>query len=84
MSGIYSYMKVHCPICKGEFDGMKCYGREARCCDRECYDEWQWRYALSVTGKPYTPRKGSRWDDSMDPAEFAAKRIAELESTKGA
>ena len=82
MSDIFGYMKVHCPICKTEMNGMKGYGRNARCCDRECYEEWTWRETLAIMKKPYTARPGSRWDDKTDPVEFAQKRIAELEGEK--
>lgn len=68
---MYAYMKVHCPICMAEFDGMKggC-GRQARCCDRECWDEWEWRYTLSWQA---VDRDGTRtrtsssmpWNDAM-------------------
>ena len=26
------------------------------CCSRECFQEFDWRHVLAVTGKPYTPR----------------------------
>lgn len=67
---MFGYMKVRCPICGGEMDGMKGYGREARCCDKECYEEWEWRRTLAILNKPYTPRKGSRWDDTTPVEEF--------------
>ena len=82
MSDIFGYMKTHCPICRGEMDGMKGYGREANCCDRECYEEWEWRRTLAIMHKPYTPRPGSRWDTNTDAADFALKRIAELEAKR--
>ncbi len=74
MSSIFGYMKVHCPICKAEMDGMHGYGREANCCDKECYEEWQWRKAGAILGKPYKPRLGSRWDHSV------SEPIPELEA----
>jgi len=52
---MFSYMKVHCPICKTEMNGMRGYGREAKCCDQECYQEWEWRKTLAILGKPYKP-----------------------------
>ena len=79
MSEIFGYQKVHCPICKGEMDGMKGYGRESHCCDKECHDEWEWRRTLAIMKKPYTPRNGSRWDTETDAADFALQRIRELE-----
>ncbi len=63
---LFAYMKVHCPICRAELDGMHGYGREAKCCDRECYEEWEWRQTLAVMGMPYTPRKDSRWDPTSE------------------
>jgi hypothetical protein len=53
---MFSYMKVHCPICKAEMDGMKGYGREARCCGKECYEEWEWRKTLAIMNRPYQPK----------------------------
>lgn len=70
VNAMSSYMKVHCPICKGEINGMTAYGRESRCCDKECHEEWEWRRAIAIMGKQYYPRKGSRWDDR--PAEDAS------------
>ena len=49
-------MKVHCPICCAEIDGMRAYGAKARCCGKECYDEWTWRETLAIMGKTYYPR----------------------------
>lgn len=77
---VFGYMRVHCPICKAEMDGMNGYGREARCCDRECYEEWEWRRTFAITKKPYYPRPGSRWDDKTDAADFALARLKELET----
>jgi hypothetical protein len=51
----FSYMKVLCPICGSEMDGMQPYGRQAHCCGRECYQEWEWRQTLAIMGKPYEP-----------------------------
>ena len=52
---MFSYMKVHCPICKAEMDGMKGYGREAQCCGPACYREWEWRKTLAIMGQQYRP-----------------------------
>lgn len=49
-------MKVCCPICKSEMDGMKAYGRKSNCCSRNCHDEWIWREALAILSIPYYPR----------------------------
>jgi len=64
---MFSFMRVHCPICKSEIDGMRGYGREAKCCDKECYEEWEWRKTLAIMGKPYRPKPGSRWDVADTP-----------------
>lgn len=53
---MFSYMKVFCPICCSEMDGMQGYGREARCCSKQCHDEWEWRKILAILGKEYTPQ----------------------------
>jgi hypothetical protein len=59
---MFSVMKVYCPICRGDMDGMLGYGREAKCCDKECYEEWEWRKTLAILGKAYYPRIGNtRW-----------------------
>lgn len=51
-----TYMKVYCPICKSEMDGMRAYGRESRCCGKVCHEEWEWRRALAVMGEQYRPK----------------------------
>ena len=53
---MFSYMKVHCPICRSEFDGIRSYGSQSHCCGKDCYDEWQWRRTLAIMGKPYEPQ----------------------------
>lgn len=50
-----TYMKVHCPICRNEFDGMRPYGREWPCCSKECHDEAEWRRTLAIMNKAYYP-----------------------------
>lgn len=50
---MFGYMKVHCPICKREFDGMRAYGRDWKCCCKECHDEVEWRRTLAIVNKPY-------------------------------
>ena len=52
----FSKMLVYCPICRGEMDGMRGYGREANCCGKECYKEWEWRKTLGILGKEYYKR----------------------------
>lgn len=54
---MYSYMKVYCPICREPFNGMEGYGRidATRCCNKECYQEWEWRKTLAILGKEYYP-----------------------------
>lgn len=46
---------THCPICQGQFDWMYGYGRDNRCCCKECHDEFEWRRTLAILGKPYEP-----------------------------
>ena len=53
---MFGYMKVHCPICCSEMDGMKGYGRETRCCGKKCFTEWEWRRTLAILNKPYVPK----------------------------
>ena len=31
------------------------YGRDACCCGKDCWQEFDWRLTLSILGKPYTP-----------------------------
>jgi hypothetical protein len=52
----FGYMRVFCPICKGEMDGLAGYGREAKCCSRDCYHEWEWRRTLAIMKQPYRER----------------------------
>ena len=51
-----SVCKVYCPICKWEMDWMRGYGRECRCCSKECHTEFEWRRTLAIMGKPYEPQ----------------------------
>ena len=56
---IFSYMKVFCPICCSEMNGMNAYGRESHCCGKSCHDEWEWRRSLAVMGERYRPYEKS-------------------------
>jgi hypothetical protein len=54
---LFGYFKVYCPICRIEMDGMKSYGRDAHCCGKECFEEWEWRHTLAILNKEYYPPK---------------------------
>lgn len=45
--------EVKCPICGQPMNWMTGYGRECRCCCKECHDEFEWRRTLAIVGKPY-------------------------------
>ena len=47
---------LFCPVCRAEFDWMRGYGRDIRCCDKNCNDEAEWRRTLAIMGKPYYQR----------------------------
>ena len=47
--------RLYCPVCRSEMDWHKGYGREIRCCGKECHDEAEWRRTLSIMGKEYYP-----------------------------
>ncbi len=49
-------LEICCPICRSQFDYHRGYGRECRCCDKECHDEFNRRYSYSILGKPCPPR----------------------------
>ena len=66
---MFSYMKIHCAICCAEIDGMRCYS--GNCCDKECYQEYDWRKTLAIINKPYYPRPNSRWDPNGKDEEAA-------------
>lgn len=53
---IFGYMKVYCPICKVECNGMKTYGKESHTCSKECHEEWEWRKTLAILNKEYYPK----------------------------
>lgn len=69
---MFAYMKVHCPICCCEMDGMKAYGRESHCCGPTCHNEWEWRRTLAIMGKPYKPDP-RRFPGEESPVEAAAE-----------
>lgn len=48
---------LFCPVCRREFDWMRGYGRDIRCCCKDCHDEAEWRRAGAILGKEYTPRQ---------------------------
>lgn len=52
-----STLEVFCCICKQTFDGMRHYGRDAMCCSKQCWEEYEWRRTLAILGKPYRPMK---------------------------
>lgn len=63
-----THCKTRCCICGCEIDWHHRYGREAPCCGKLCHDEFQWRYTLSVLGKPYRPDP-KRFPDEPDVAK---------------
>jgi hypothetical protein len=42
---------VYCPICRNLFDWMRGYGRDCRCCCKECHDDFEWRRTHAILGK---------------------------------
>lgn len=52
---LFTRFSLYCPICRVEFDGHAGYGREIRCCGKDCHDEAEWRRTLSILGKEYYP-----------------------------
>lgn len=46
---------VKCIICGVRIDWHRSYGRDAACCSKDCYDEFDWRRVLSNLNKPYYP-----------------------------
>lgn len=44
---------VYCCVCRNSLIIGKHYGREGICCCRECNEEYEWRMALQMLGKPY-------------------------------
>lgn len=57
---------LYCPVCRREFDWHKGYGREIRCCGKECHDEVAWQRTLSIMGEDYYPlaEKPAQEDES--------------------
>ncbi len=50
---------LFCPVCRNEYDWHKGYGRDIRCCGKDCHDEAEWRRTLSILGEEYR-RKARR------------------------
>jgi len=59
---LFTTCLFHCPVCTREYDWMRGYGREIRCCSKDCHDEAEWRRTLAILGKEYRPRKEKRDD----------------------
>ncbi len=55
----YSKQKIFCNACGKEMDieFNKLVGRNYRVCSQSCYDEINWRDALSMMNEPYKPRQ---------------------------
>lgn len=63
-----SPLTCYCSICRSEMLFENRYGRDACCCGKDCWQEFDWRLTLSILGKPYRP----------DP-----KRLAEAGNPRG-
>lgn len=50
-------LDCRCSICGCDMDYENRYGREACCCSKDCWQEFDWRFTLSILGKPYRPRQ---------------------------
>lgn len=61
---LFSMQQLHCPVCSKEFEHdfnlSGGYGREMRCCSKECWDELEWRRSLALLGRAYSPRPAPR------------------------
>lgn len=49
--------EVCCPICKSSMDWMRGYGRECRCCSKECHQEFERRRAVAIMGNRHRCEK---------------------------
>lgn len=52
---MFTRCEIKCCICGGSMDWMRGYGRDQRCCGRECHQEFDWRRTLASLGKDYYP-----------------------------
>ncbi len=50
---MFSRCEFYCPVCRQQFDWMRGYGKDIRCCGRECHVEAEWRRTLAILGKEY-------------------------------
>jgi hypothetical protein len=66
---MFSLCEVYCPICRSPFDWMHSYGAQRRCCGKECHEEFEWRRALAIMGKPYRPRPAKADIETADRLE---------------
>lgn len=48
-------LELYCPVCRNLFNWWRGYGREIRCCCKECHEEADWRRTLAILGKEYYP-----------------------------
>jgi hypothetical protein len=52
-----SKQKVFCPACGAEHESTLAMNHTySLCCGQRCFDEFSWRYTLSVLGKAYYPK----------------------------
>ncbi len=58
----------YCSICKTEMKFEARYGRDACCCSKDCWTEFDWRLTLGILNKPYKPdpRRSSVCDTDGD------------------
>lgn len=49
-------LKCYCPICKKQMNYHDGYGRDQKCCSKNCYKEFDWRHTRSIIGLAYAPK----------------------------
>jgi len=49
---MFKKLTVKCCICQSSMDYNRRYGREACTCSKECYKEFQRRYAEMIVNQP--------------------------------
>lgn len=74
-------LNAYCCVCKTEFDWHARYGRDGCCCSKQCYGDFNLRYAISLGIQRPTP--GATVVTSKKPARRTKAEVLAERATVG-